>query len=221
MAITLTGDLDLDPQTSDPELAKLIAEASDAFAPSQAELAAEIGVRPLALTTWRNGRSRPTAAHLLGMAKALEGRSERLMKLAVRLNARAAAQGRLSRRSRRATSPDLRTARLLALRMVAAGQGSVERIVFYGSRARGTGSPASDWDFIIVLRDGAGDVEAREALFRSAAVGREGSGERTAAGDALRVDAWVLEKAEWESARKLHGHPVRTAEQEGVALYGA
>jgi predicted nucleotidyltransferase len=211
----------VDQQTSDPELAKLIAEASDAFAPSQAELAAEIGVRPLALTTWRNGRSRPTAAHLLGMAKALEGRSERLRTLAVRLNARAAAQGRLTRRPRRPASPDLHTARLLALRMVAAGQGSVERVVFYGSRARGTGSPASDWDFIVVLRDAAGDIEAQEALLRSAAVGREGSGKRTAEGDALRVDVWALKKVEWESARTLHGHPVRTAEQEGVVLHGA
>ena len=209
----------MDQQTSDPELAKLIAEASDVFAPSQAELAAEIGVRPLALTTWRNGRSRPTAAHLLGMAKALEGRSERLRNLAMRLNARAAAQGRLTRRPRRAASPDLRTARLLALRMVAAGQGRVERVVFYGSRARGTCSPASDWDFIVVLQDGGGDIEAHEALLRSAAVGA--SGERMPAGDAHRVDVWALEKSEWESARKLHGHPIRTAEQEGVVLHGA
>ena len=208
-------------QTYDPDLAELIAEASDAFAPSQAELAAEIGVRPLALTTWRTGRSRPTAAHLLGMARALEVRSERLRKLAVRLNARAAAQRRLTRRPRRTVSPDLRTARLLASRMVTAGQGNVERVVFYGSRARGTGSPASDWDFIVVLRDGAGDVEACQALLRSAAVGAEGSGEHEPAGDPLRVDVWPVEKAEWASFRKLHGHPIRTAEREGVVLYGA
>jgi hypothetical protein len=104
--------------------------------------------------------------------------------------------------------------------MVAAGQGSVERILFYGSRARGTGSPASDWDFIVVLRDGAGDIEAREALFRSAAVGSDGPGERTDVGGAFRVDVWPIEKSEWESACELHGHPIRTAEREGVALYG-
>jgi transcriptional regulator with XRE-family HTH domain len=211
----------VDQHTSDPELVKLIAEASDAFAPSQAELAAEIGVRPLALTTWRNGRSRPTAAHLLGMARALEGRSERLRNLAVRLNARAAMQGRMTRRPRRVASPDLRTAQLLALRMVAAGQGSVERVVFYGSRARGTALAASDWDFVVVLRDGTEDIQAQEALLRAAGAGREGSGEGTPAGEAFRVDVWALEKAEWETARKLHGHPIRTAEQEGVVLYGA
>lgn len=201
----------------DPELAQLIAEASDAFAPSQAELAAEIGVRPLALTTWRNGRSRPTAAHLLGMAKALERRSERLRELAIRLHARAAVQGPLTRRPRSRASGDLRIARVLASRMVAAGQGSVERIVFYGSRARGTASPGSDWDFIVVLRDGMGDTGGQEVLLRSAAIGRTRSG----TGDDLRVDVWPVEKAEWESARKLHGHPIRTAEQEGVVLYGA
>jgi predicted nucleotidyltransferase len=99
--------------------------------------------------------------------------------------------------------------------MVAAGEGSVERIVFYGSRARGTGSPASDWDFVVVMRNGARDMEAQEALLRSAAVGGEG------AGDALRVDVWLIEQSEWESARKLHGHPIRTAEREGVVLHGA
>lgn len=211
----------MDQQTSDPGLAELIAEASDAFAPSQAELAMEIGVRPLALTTWRSGRSRPTAAHLLGMAKALEARSERLSNLAARLSARAAAHRRLTRRPRRAMSPDLGTARLLAARMARAGRGSVERIVFYGSRARGTGSPASDWDFIVVLRDGAGDIEAYQVLLRSAAEGVAESGEHHGAEDALRVDVWPVEKAEWESARTLHGHPIRTAEREGVVLHGA
>jgi predicted nucleotidyltransferase len=202
------------------ELAELIAEASDAYAPSQAELAAEIGVRPLALTTWRNGRSRPTAAHLLGMAKALEGHSDRLRHLAARLNARAAAQGRLTRRPRRTSSPDLRIARMLAERMLDAGQGRVERIVFFGSRARGTGSPASDWDFIVVLRNGSGDLEAQEALLRRAALSLEPVAQAGARED-LRVDIWAVEHEEWERARHLHGHPIRTAEREGMVLHGA
>lgn len=121
----------------------------------------------------------------------------------------------------RAVSPNLRTARLLASRMVAAGHGIVERIVFYGSQARGTGSSASDWDFIVVLRDGAGDMEAHQALLRSAAEAGAGSTKRGAAGDSLRVDVWPVEKSEWESACTLHGHPIRTAELEGVVLHGA
>lgn len=205
---------------SDPELAKLIAEASDAFAPSQAELAAEIGVRPLALTTWRNGRSRPTVAHLLGLARALEGRSERLRHLAARLNARAAAHGRLNRRRRGVVSPELRVARTLASRMVAAAPGDVLRVVFYGSRARGTASPASDWDFVVVLRDGAGDLDTLEASLRRAALVGEESAEQ-APDLPFRLDIWPVEHAEWESARQLHGHPIRTAEREGKVLHGA
>jgi predicted nucleotidyltransferase len=207
-------------QTYDPELAELIAEASDTYAPSQAELAAEIGVRPLALTTWRTGRSRPTATHLLGMAKALERRSERLRNLAARLNARAAVQGRLVRRPRVAVPPDLRIARRLGSRMVAAGHDDVRRVVFYGSRARGTASPVSDWDFVIVLRDGVGDVEALEASLRRAALAGEKAAEQEA-DVPFRMDVWLVEQAEWESARELHGHPIRTAEREGVVLYGA
>jgi len=204
----------------DPELAELIAEASDAFAPSQAELAAEIGVRPLALTTWRNGRSRPTASHLLGMAKALEKQSERLRDLAARLSARAAVQGPLTRRPRVAVPPDLRVARRFASRMVAAGHEDVRRVIFYGSRARGTASPASDWDFVIVLRDGVGDVEALDASLRRAALAGEKVVEQ-AAGVPFRMDVWLVEQAEWETARQLHGHPIRTAEREGTVLYGA
>ncbi|HEY0714856.1 MAG TPA: nucleotidyltransferase domain-containing protein [Polyangia bacterium] len=91
----------------------------------------------------------------------------------------------------------------------------MERIIFYGSHVRGAASPASDWDFIVVLQDGSANMEAQETLLRSAAIGSE------VANDALRVDVWPIAKSEWECARKLHGHPIRTAEQEGVVLHGA
>lgn len=195
----------------DPELARLIAEASDAYAPSQADLAAEIGVRPLALTTWRNGRSRPTSGHLRGLAQALERRSERLRSLAIRLGERAAAQGKLTRRPRRVGQRDLRRAELLASRMVAAGEGRVLRVVFYGSRARGAPrSPASDWDFIVVLESAAEDLDAAETWLTRAATDGDGSD---------RVDVWPMDRTTWDTARHLHGHPVRSADQEGVVLY--
>jgi predicted nucleotidyltransferase len=194
----------------DADLAQLVVEASDAYAPSHAELAGEIGVRPLALTTWRNGRSRPTARHLQGMARALERRSERLRDLASRLTARAAVQGTLTRRPR-GSGQARRTARMLASRMVAAGEGRVLRIVFYGSRARGTPrSQSSDWDFIVVLRDAVADEVREEAWLKSAAVGED---------DGFRVDVWPMDSENWETARHLRGHPVRSAEQEGVVLY--
>jgi predicted nucleotidyltransferase len=194
----------------DADLAQLVAEASDAYAPSQAELAAEIGVRPLALTTWRNGRSRPTAGHLKGMAEALERRSEQLRGLAAQLDARAAVQGKLTRRSRRARS-DESTAQLLASRIVAAAGGRVLRIVFYGSRARGEPrSASSDWDFIVVLSGAASGVEGEQSRLERAAAGPEGS---------YRVDVWPMDLESWETARHLRGHPVRSAEQEGRVLY--
>lgn len=213
----LTANMDI--LLLDPELAGLIAEASDAYAPSQAELAEEIGVRPLALTTWRRGRSRPTPEHLRGMAKALESRSRRLQKLAVRLEARAAGQEKLARPRRRAGGADRRTAALLASRMAAAGEGRVLRVVFYGSRARGAPrSTASDWDFLVVLKDGTADLEAEERRLKEAALGGASS---AGAEQGLRLDVWPMEAGEWETARRLHGHAARTADREGVVLYAA
>jgi predicted nucleotidyltransferase len=199
----------------DPELTVLITEASDAYAPSQADLAAEIGVQPLALTTWRRGRSRPTAEHLRGMAKALEKRSDRLRKLAARLEARAAEQGKLTRPRRSGGAQARRIAEMLAARMVAAGEGRVLRVIFYGSRARSAPrSPSSDWDFLVVLRNGMESMEAEERRLKQAALaGADPTG--------FRLDIWPLEESEWEVARRLPGHTARTADREGVVLYGA
>lgn len=204
----------MEAQIVDPELTVLITEASDAYAPSQADLAAEIGVQPLALTTWRRGRSRPTAEHLRGMAKALEKRSDRLRKLAARLEARAAEQGKLTRPRRSGGAQARRIAEMLAARIVAAGKGRVRRVIFYGSRARGAPrSPSSDWDFLVVLR-GMESMEAEERRLKQAALaGAEPTG--------LRLDIWPLEESEWEAARRLPGHTARTADREGVVLYGA
>lgn len=197
----------------DTELARLIAEASDAYAPSQAELAAEIGVRPLALTTWRNGRSRPTAEHLERMAITFAEQSERLLDYAARLHAAAKEQGKLTRRPRTPASAYRRTATAIAACIVAAGEGRVMRVVFFGSRARGEPrSAASDWDFVVVLKDAAHDPEAEEAWLKRAAAD---------AGGTERVDVWPVDQREWETGKSLHGHPLRTADREGVVLYAA
>lgn len=193
------------------ELAQLIAEASDTYAPSQAELAAEIGVRPLALTTWRSGRSRPTEQHLKRMALVFAEQSERLLHYAARLHAAAREQGTPTRSRGTAGSAYRRTARSIAACMVAAGEGRVMRVVFFGSRARGEPrSPASDWDFVVVLNDAAPDPEVEEAWLKRAAAD---------AGGAERVDVWPVDQREWETGRNLHGHPLRTAHKEGVVLY--
>jgi predicted nucleotidyltransferase len=104
--------------------------------------------------------------------------------------------------------PTIREAQELASRMAVAGEGRVLRIVFYGSRARGAPrSPASDWDFIVVLTDAA--PEADEPWLERAAGG----------GDGRRLDIWVMDRENWETSRRLRGHPVRAASREGIALY--
>jgi predicted nucleotidyltransferase len=110
-------------------------------------------------------------------------------------------------------SKTIRTAKRLVEQIVAAERGNVCRIVFYGSRARGTGSATSDWDFIVVLD---GDVPV---------TGEEGKRElavqpsRADYDAEVRLDIWRVTAAEWEASRRLHGHPLRTADVEGVVLY--
>ncbi|HEX8360623.1 MAG TPA: nucleotidyltransferase domain-containing protein [Longimicrobium sp.] len=200
---------------ADPDLTDLIVQASDAFTPSQAELASEVGVQPLALTTWRRGRSRPTRQHLNNMAHALKNRAERLAALAERLQERAAAQEPLTRRRSRGTSRpgDLALARRFADRMANGGPGEVLRVVFYGSRARGNpASTNSDFDFVVVLEELPADLESIERQLRDAA---------TAGLDrpVPTLDIWVCGLDEWNRARALPGHPLRTAHMEGVVLY--
>lgn len=197
---------------TDPELTDLIVQASDAFTPSQAELASEVGVQPLALTTWRRGRSRPTREHLRNMAHALEKRAERLAVLAERLQERAAAHEPLTRRrTNPARSSDLALARQFARRITEAAP--VLRIVFYGSRARGNPASAkSDYDFVVVLHETPPDVESIERQLNDAAAGGLG-------GQRPTLDIWVCGIDEWNRTRALPGHPLRTADTEGVVLY--
>jgi transcriptional regulator with XRE-family HTH domain len=206
----------MDSTVLEPALAELVAEATTAYSPSQSELAQEIGVRPLALTTWRTGRSRPAADHLRRLAAALEQRAERLRALALRLEARAAVPGKLTRGPRRITDPYRAAAELWAERMVREGRGEVLRVIFYGSRARAAPrSSASDWDFVVVLDRAVTDVEAEEQRFKRAAL--EGP---SPVGHVV-LDVWPIEQGEWETVRQLYGHPARAADQEGVVLYAA
>ncbi|HEY0154489.1 MAG TPA: nucleotidyltransferase domain-containing protein [Longimicrobium sp.] len=199
---------------ADTDLINLIVQASDAFTPSQAELASEVGVQPLAITTWRRGRSRPTHQHLRNMALALEKRAEQLASLAERLHERAATHERLTRRRPAGTSRsrDLALARRFAQGMVSGAPAVVLRVVFYGSRARGNpASTHSDYDFVVVLKDRPTDLERVERQLKDAAV--------AALRDHLALDVWVCDQDEWNTALTLPGHPLRTAHSEGVVLY--
>ena len=108
----------------------------------------------------------------------------------------------------------LRTAEMLASRMVAAGDGEVVRVIFYGLRARGAPrSSASDWDFVIVLNRTITDVEVEEERFKRAAL------DETTPCENFCLDVWPIEQNEWQSARQLYGHAARTADREGIVLY--
>ena len=107
-----------------------------------------------------------------------------------------------------------RTAGLLASRMVAAGNGEVLRVIFYGSRARGAPrSPESDWDFVVVLNRAITDVDAEEKRFKRAAL------DGPTPVDNILLDVWPIEQTEWRTARSMYGHAARAADREGIVLY--
>jgi len=64
-----------------------------------------------------------------------------------------------------------------------------------------------------VLKDCPADIERVEQELKDAA--------RTALGEppTAALDIWVCDLDEWNTARTLPGHPLRTAHSEGVVLY--
>src|SRR4051794_41848567 len=92
------------------------------------------------------------------------------------------------------------TAEMLATRMVAAGNGEVLRLIFYGSRARGgPRSSESGWGFVVVLNRVITDVGAGERRFERAAPG--GSIEDTP------LEVWPIEQEEGGTPGELQGPP--------------
>lgn len=85
-----------------------------------------------------------------------------------------------------------------------------ERVIVFGSAARGEAKPGSDLDLLVVLDLPAG-MPAREmartlhALFD---------------GWLLPLDIVVLPTQDWERGLHLPGHIARTAEREGVRVHG-
>src|SRR5262245_9667797 len=69
------------------------------------------------------------------------------------------------RRERTLTESDQRTAEELRARLLARGAGCIRRIILYGSRARGTALPDSDFDLLVIATD---PVSKREEMQRLA-----------------------------------------------------
>jgi hypothetical protein len=109
---------------------------------------------------------------------------------------------------------DLALARWFARRMGREGPEGVLRIVFYGSRARhNPASVKSDYDFVVVLKDHPANVKTIERQLTDVAL----AGLSEAQAPAL--DIWVCGLDEWTTALALPGHPLRTAQSEGLVLY--
>lgn len=83
------------------------------------------------------------------------------------------------------------------------------RVILYGSRARGTERPNSDFDLLVVERDPVPDP-----------LGEEERLERIlAASYASFVDVYVMGEAEFERTRDLVGGIAYPATREGILLY--
>ena len=90
----LLGDSEID------LVADQVTRASDAYASSQADLARELGMQPLALTQWRGGKRRPSPATLRKMARELVRKSGELRYWSLKLEALASEVAKQKKRPR-------------------------------------------------------------------------------------------------------------------------
>src|SRR5215813_546333 len=105
------------------------------------------------------------------------------------------------------TESDQRTAEELRARLLARGAGCIRRIILYGSRARGTTSPESDFDLLVVETD---PVSKREEMQRW----RRAVHDLPYAGD-----VWVMGEQEFEETKNVIGGHAYPAHKYGVVLY--
>ena len=85
-----------------------------------------------------------------------------------------------------------------------------ETVIVFGSGARGEAKPGSDLDLLVVL-DLPENMTARQMSRKLHALFE---------GWLLPLDIIVLSKHEWAHGLRLPGHIARTAEREGVRVYG-
>jgi hypothetical protein len=72
---------------------------------------------------------------------------------------------------------------------------------------------------VIIVSDAITSIETVELLLRKVALGPATLALVLPLGEPPRLDLWLVRHTEWESARELHGHPLRTADQTGAVLY--
>ena len=105
------------------------------------------------------------------------------------------------------TECDQRTAEELRARLLAHREGCIRRIILYGSRARGTASPESDFDVLVVEAD---PVFKWDEMRRLRQVMRDLP---------HPVDVWVMGEREFEETKNVIGGLAYPAYKYGIVLY--
>ncbi len=105
------------------------------------------------------------------------------------------------------TENDRKTADELKNRLLAQNGARIRRVILYGSRARGTEKPESDFDLLVVEAD---PVAKRDEMWRL----------RQAVGELPHpVDVWVMGEQEFEETKNVIGGLAYPAHKYGVVLY--
>ncbi len=106
-----------------------------------------------------------------------------------------------------ARADDLATAREMARRIVEVAGDRVERIILFGSRARGDAHPDSDYDLLVVTSDEMTRKEERELY--SAARLRLG----------VIPEVWTVQEDVFQATRGIVGCLSYFASYDGVTIY--
>src|SRR5205809_316814 len=105
------------------------------------------------------------------------------------------------------TESDQRTAEELRARLLAHRGARIRRVILYGSRARGTASPDSDFDLLVIEAE---PVSKREEIQRL----------RRAVHDLpYPVEVWVMGEREFKETKNVVGSLAYSAHESGVVLY--
>ena len=105
------------------------------------------------------------------------------------------------------TNKDRKIAEQLKKRLLAYDGTRIQRVLLYGSRAKGTATKESDFDLLVVEKD---PVAKREEMMRL----RQLVSDQTHA-----VDIWVMGEEEFEETKDVIGGLAYPAHKYGLVLY--
>ncbi len=104
---------------------------------------------------------------------------------------------------------DLAVAERVKDLILAVDRDSIEKIILFGSRARGDAGPDSDYDLLVVFRDLKADERHAVLVSLYGAV----------AGAGVTVEPFVMGEEEFEETKGVIGGLAYPASKEGVLLY--